>query len=146
MVNKQSIVGIFMLIGLVCVAYLTIKLGKMELFGSKGYTVSAQFSSISGLRNGADVEIAGVVVGRVSNISLDSETYLARVEMVIDEEIILSDDTIAAIKTSGLIGDKYVGLEPGGSESLLSEGSVIWDTNSSVDIEALISKYVFGGV
>ncbi len=146
MINKQSIVGIFMVIGLVCVGYLTIKLGKMEVFGDKGYSISANFGSVSGLRNGANVEIAGVVVGRVTKISIDTSSYLANVQMQINHGMVLGDDTIASVKTSGLIGDKYIALEPGGSEDLLGEGSVIFDTESAVDIESLISKYVFGGV
>ena len=146
MFHKQSMVGIFVLIGLLCVGYLTIKLGKMEVFGQRGYTVTAQFGSIAGLRNGANVEIAGVNVGRVTKIQLDTKNYLALVDMLIDEDIELSEDTFAAVKTSGLIGDKYIGLEPGGTDELLKNGSMILDTESTVDIESLISKFVFGGV
>jgi len=146
MFGKQSMVGIFVLIGLLCVGYLTIKLGKMEIFGQKGYTITAQFASIAGLRNGANVEIAGVSVGRVTNIYIDVETYMAQVDMRIDENILLSEDTMAAVKTSGLIGDKYIGLEPGGADELLINGSLIIDTESTIDIESLISKFVFGGV
>ncbi len=146
MVNRHSVVGIFVLLGLICVGYLTIKLGRMEIFGNSGYTVSAQFSSIAGLRNGANVEIAGVTVGRVVKISINPETFLANVDMRIDKEISLSEDTIASVKTSGLIGDKYIGLEPGGASEILQEGMVIWDTESAVDLESLISKYVFGGI
>lgn len=146
MINKQSAVGIFVLIGLICVGYLTIKLGKMEVFGSQGYTVTAQFGSIAGLRNGANVEISGVTVGRVTKIYIDKETFMAQVDMRINDDIILSEDTMAAVKTSGLIGDKYIGLEPGGSDELLTEGSLMIDTESAVDIESLISKFVFGGV
>ena len=146
MFGKQSMVGIFVLIGLLCVGYLTIKLGRMEIFGQKGYTVTAQFTSIAGLRNGANVEIAGVTVGRVRKIYIDPKTYMAQVEMQINDDISLSDDTMAAVKTSGLIGDKYIGLEPGGTDELLKNGSFITDTESTVDIESLISKFVFGGV
>lgn len=146
MIKKQSAVGIFVLIGLICVGYLTIKLGKMEVFGSSSYTVAAQFSSVSGLRNGASVEISGVQVGRVSAIDLDPETFLAKISMKINNNIVLSDDTMASIKTSGLIGDKYVELTPGGSDGLLAEGSVISDTEPPVDLIALISKYVFGSI
>lgn len=146
MIKKQSAVGIFVLIGLVCVGYLTIKLGKMEVFGSSSYTVEAQFSSVSGLRNGANVEISGVQVGHVSAIDLDPETFLAKISMKINNNIVLSDDTMASIKTSGLIGDKFVELTPGGSDELLADGSVISDTEPPVDLIALISKYVFGSI
>lgn len=143
---KESIVGIFVLIGLLCVGYLTIKLGRMELFDTKGYSVSARFTSVAGLRNGANVEIAGVGVGRVSSITLDPKTFMALVEMRINEGVEISDDSMAAIKTSGLIGDKYVSLSPGGSETMLKRGGIITDTEPVMDLENLIGKYVFGGV
>ena len=146
MVKKQSAVGIFVLIGLICLGYLTVKLGKMEILGSNTYTVEAQFSTVQGLRNGANVEISGVQVGRVSAIELDTETYTAKISMKINNTVALSEDTMAAIKTSGLIGDKFVELTPGGSDELLAEGAYITDTEPPVDLIALISKYVFGSL
>lgn len=146
MIKKQSAVGIFVLIGLICLGYLTVKLGKMEILGSNTYTVEAQFSSVQGLRNGANVEISGVQVGRVSAIELDTETYTAKISMKINNTVVLSEDTMAAIKTSGLIGDKFVELTPGGSDELLAEGAYITDTEPPVDLIALISKYVFGSL
>lgn len=118
----------------------------MEVFGSNSYTIEAQFSSVQGLRNGANVEIAGVQVGRVSAITLDPESYVAKISMKINKDIALSDDTMASIKTSGLIGDKFIELTPGGSDDLLAEGSSITDTEPPVDLIALISKYVFGSL
>lgn len=144
--SKETAVGIFVLICLLCVGYLTIKLGKMQLGSSNTYTVFARFESASGLRAGADVEIAGVPVGKVESIRLDQENYLAEVTVAINNDVELGEDVIASIKTSGLIGDKYIKLTPGGSPDLLENGSEITDTESSVDIEELISKYVFGGV
>lgn len=138
-------VGIFMLIGLLCLGYLTVKLGKMEVFGADGYTLSARFSSATGLRTGADVEIAGVPVGKVTGIRLNKD-YSAEVSLLLNRGIELSDDSIASIKTSGLIGDKYVSVSLGGSDTMLADGGEIVETESAVDIEALISKYVFGGV
>ena len=138
-------VGIFVLIGLVCLGYLTVKLGKMEVFANDGYTVKARFASITGLKVGASVEIAGVPVGKVTNIVLDDD-YFAEVFLQLNKSVKLSDDCIASIKTSGLIGDKYVSVSGGGSETLLADGDQISETESAVDIEALISKYVFGGV
>lgn len=138
-------VGIFMLIGLICLGYLTVKLGKMELFGTDGYTINARFTSIAGLKTGASVEIAGVPVGKVTGIKLN-EDYYALVSLRINPDVRLSDDSIASIKTSGLIGDKYVNLSMGGSDVVLKEGGEIVETESAVDIEALISKYVFGSV
>lgn len=144
--NKETAVGIFVLICLLCVGYLTIQLGKMQLGSSNTYKVYAIFESATGLRAGAAVEIAGVPVGKVASVTLDQSQYLAQVALDIDNGVQLSDDVIASIKTSGLIGDKYIKLTPGGSEDYLEEGSEITDTESAVDIEELISKYVFGGV
>lgn len=143
---KESAVGIFVLVGLLAVSYLTIKLGRMEVFSGSGYTVSAQFASVAGLRTGANVEISGVQVGRVAGIHLNQENFMAVVELRLDEGLNLSDDSNASIKTSGLIGDKYISLTPGGAEGNLKPGSIITDTESSLDLEALIGKVVFGGV
>lgn len=143
---KETSVGIFVLLGLVCLAYLAVKLGRMEIFETKGYTISANFSSAAGLRTGANVEISGVAVGRVTSITLDPENYLAVVHMRIDNTIRLSDDVIASVKTSGLIGDKYIALSPGASETYLSAGATITDTESSLDFENLISNFVFGAI
>jgi phospholipid/cholesterol/gamma-HCH transport system substrate-binding protein len=134
------------MLGLACVGYLTIKLGKMELFNVEGYELSARFISVSGLRNGADIEIAGVKVGRVSNVFLEQEHGVAIVRLRLPNNIIISDDSTASIKTSGLIGDKYISIYPGGSDRKLKDGDYITDTQSAVDIEELISKYVFGSV
>lgn len=144
--TKETSVGIFVLIGLLCVAYLTIKLGRLEIFGEDAYRLTARFSSVGGLRPGGSVELAGVKVGSVARIYLDPETYLAMVEMQIRKDIELSADTIASIKTSGLIGDKYVALSPGGLDEYLKAGDTITETESALDIESLISKYAFGNV
>lgn len=139
-------VGIFVLIGIICVGYLTVRLGKMEWFGVDYYSVSAQFQSISGLNNGASVEVAGVQIGKVDSISLDKEEMVAVVKMKIQKGVVLTDDVIASIKTAGLIGDKYIKLTPGGSDEILNAGDTIIETESAIDLEELISKYVFGGV
>jgi len=138
-------VGVFVLVGLACLGYLTIKLGKMELFGGDNYTITARFTSATGLKTGANVEIAGVQVGKVTRIGLD-DLYTAKVTMQIRRGVALSDDSIAAIKTSGLIGDRYISISLGGSSRFLTNGGEIEETQSAVDIEELISKYVFGGV
>jgi phospholipid/cholesterol/gamma-HCH transport system substrate-binding protein len=139
-------VGIFVLIGIICVGYLTVRLGKMEWFGVDSYSVSAQFQSVSGLNNGASVEVAGVQIGKVDSISLDKEEMAAVVKMKIQKGVVLTDDVIASIKTAGLIGDKYIKLTPGGSDEILKSGDMIIETESAIDLEELISKYVFGGV
>ena len=139
-------VGIFVLIGLVCVGYLVIKLGKMEIFGNDHYNVKARFTSVSGLRPGAPVEMAGVQIGDVREITLDEEDMVAAVTFRIKEGIRLSDDVIASVKTSGLIGDKYIDISPGGSEDFIEDGGVIVNTEPAVDIGDLIGKYAFGSV
>ena len=145
---RETAVGIFVILGLLCVGYLAIKLGRMELFSQQGFELSARFDSATGLRAGADVELAGVPVGRVIKISLDHDPMHSQaiVEMRLNRDLQLSDDSIASIKTSGLIGDKYVSLSRGGSETLLAPGGVITETESPMDLESLISKYAFGGV
>lgn len=145
---RDTFAGIFVIIGLLCVAYLTVKLGKMELTGGNDYTVYARFSSIGGLRVGAGVEIAGVSVGKVSAINLEQndEGSLAVVTIKVQNGVELTDTCIASIKTAGLIGDKYVSLSPGGAAELLENGAEITDTESALDIEALIKNYVFGKV
>ena len=142
----ETAVGIFVIIGIACVGYLTVKLGQMELLGGNYYPVYASFQSVSGLKAGAQVEMAGVPIGRVESISLDHERQEARVELKIEKGIELSDDVIASVKTSGLIGDKYIMLTPGSGMAMLAPGEKIVETESAIDIEALISKYVFGTV
>lgn len=145
---RKTAVGIFVLIGLLCVGYLTIKLGKMEFFSGKGFDISARFDSATGLRAGADVELAGVPVGRVVSVTLDPDPMntQAVVKMKLKDNLHLSDDTIASIKTSGLIGDKYISLSRGGSDTQIKAGGTITETESPMDIESLIAKYAFGGV
>jgi len=147
--KKSSVeisVGIFVLIGIICVGYLTVRLGKMELIGDNYYTLFARFRSVSGLKTGTEVEIAGVQIGLVDSITLDREKRMAMVKLKIRKDIVLTDDVIASVKTAGLIGDKYIKLSPGGSDRVLKPGDLITETESAVDLEELISKYVFGKV
>ncbi|MFH1973950.1 MAG: outer membrane lipid asymmetry maintenance protein MlaD [Pseudomonadota bacterium] len=141
----ETYVGIFVLLGLICVSYLTIKLGKIELIGDNNYPVYARFQSVSGLKQGAHVEIAGVKVGTIESISLDKDKK-AIVKMKIEKGLVLTDDVIASVKTSGIIGDKYIKISPGGSDIILKPGEMITETESALDLEELVSKYVFGGV
>jgi phospholipid/cholesterol/gamma-HCH transport system substrate-binding protein len=140
-INIETGVGIFLVIGLICLGYLSIKLGDVNLFRKDDYRVKARFANISGLKEGADVEIAGVPVGKVSKISLDD--YDALVEMIINPDIKLQEDSIASIRTQGIIGDKYVKITPGGSEEYIKNGGEILETESSLILEELVSKYMF---
>lgn len=140
--DVEVAVGVFMILGALCLGYLSIKLGETEFLGPKGYDVYGLFSETGGLRTNSAVVIAGVGVGSVKAITLDD--YEARVVMRIDRGIQLQEDAIASIKTRGLIGEKYVEITPGGSEKLIGPGGRIRETESAVDLESLISKYVFG--
>jgi phospholipid/cholesterol/gamma-HCH transport system substrate-binding protein len=142
--SLEVLVGVFVLVGLIALGYLSIKLGKMEVLGSKGYDIVAEFSDIGGLKAGSSVEIAGVEVGRVESISLKDYQALVRVRM--NEGVKLQDDSIASIKTKGLIGEKFVQLTPGGSDSIIKPGGRLRETESAIDFESLISNYIFGKV
>ena len=144
-IDLELIVGIFVLIGIIALGYISIKLGKMEWVGGGGYQVTAVFPSVAGLKGGALVEIAGVEVGRVKNIDLDKD-YQARVVLDIDLGVELQDDSIASIKTKGLLGEKYVEIVPGGADEVIENGGKIQDTEPPIDLEELISKFIFGKV
>jgi phospholipid/cholesterol/gamma-HCH transport system substrate-binding protein len=141
--NVEIAVGIFLIIGFLCFAYLSIKLGDVSLLGENTYPVKARFGSISGLKKGAVVEIAGVTVGKVSRISLDQEDYAAVVELAIDKKINIQEDSIASIRTAGIIGDRYIKISPGGSDVFIKSGGEIIETESAINLEELVSKYIF---
>jgi len=140
--DLEFAVGLFMVMGILCLGYISIKLGKMEILGDKGYEVEAVFSNSGGLKTGSSVVIAGVDVGRVKRIALDD--YQARVVLNLPLNVKIQEDAIASIKTKGLIGEKYVEITPGGADELIKPGGRIRDTQSAVDFEELISNYVFG--
>lgn len=144
--NVEFFVGLFVLAGILSIGYLTIKLGKLNVFSGNTYLVSAQFSNVSGLTTGARIEVSGVEVGSVKSISLNNTDQVAVLTLQINAGIVLTDDVIASVKISGLIGDKYIKLTLGGSDTVLGDGDIIEETESVVDLEELISKYVFGGV
>ena len=147
--NKSSIetaVGIFLIIGIACMSYLSVKLGELAWFEQEHYSIRARFQSVSGLKTGALVEMAGVHIGKVEEISLDIEKEVALVKMKIQKDVSLTEDVIASVKTSGLIGDKFIKLSPGSSDNVLKPGDFITETESALDIEDLVGKYVFGSM
>jgi phospholipid/cholesterol/gamma-HCH transport system substrate-binding protein len=144
--NVELSVGIFVLIGLLAVGYMAVKLGKIDVMGDKTYLLKARFQSVSGLKTDAPVQVAGVEVGKVAAISLDEKTMAAIVDLKIRNGLQLSEDTLASVRTSGLIGDKFVRLSPGGLPTNLAPGAIITDTESPLEIEDLLGKYIFGGV
>ena len=139
-------VGIFVLIGVLALGWLSVKLGRVEFLGGSGYQVIADFPSVGGLKAGSAVEIAGVEIGRVETITLFD--YQARVQIRIRSDVKLQEDSIASIKTKGLIGEKYIRINPGGSDRLIppNGSGKIREVEPPVDFEELLSKYIFGKV
>ena len=137
-------VGMFVILGIVALAYLSIQLGRVSFLGGRGYAVTVDFPSVGGLKAGSAVEIAGVEIGRVESIGLAD--YQARVTLRVHSGIKLQEDVIASIKTKGLIGEKYIRISPGGSDKIIGPNGKIREVEAPVDFEELLSKYIFGKV
>jgi phospholipid/cholesterol/gamma-HCH transport system substrate-binding protein len=140
----ELVVGVFVLAGIACLGYLSIKLGKLEVIGGHIYEVEAGFTSATGLKPGATVEIAGVEVGRIKAIGLKNDQAI--VTMAIHDGVKLYSDTFASIKTRGIIGEKFIALSPGGGGDPLQAGGKIRDTEAGLDLEELVSQYIHGKV
>jgi phospholipid/cholesterol/gamma-HCH transport system substrate-binding protein len=141
-VDLEVVVGIFLLMGIFALGYISVRLGKMEVFGLGGYVIYADFPTVGGLKEGAAVEIAGVGVGRVQDIALVN--YRARISLLINNGIELQEDTIASVRTKGLIGEKYVLLSPGGSDEIIAPGDKIREVEPPLDLEEMIGSLIFG--
>ncbi len=141
--NIELYVGIFVLVGFFCIGYLVLVIGQFSIFPGNDYAVHGYFSSASGLKAGARVEMAGVEIGNVSEISIDRERLVAKVVFKINNTIEISEDSIASVKTSGIIGEKYIAILPGGGDIMLEQGDEVYNTESSLDIESLIRKFIF---
>jgi phospholipid/cholesterol/gamma-HCH transport system substrate-binding protein len=137
-------VGSFLMLGILGMGYLSVQLGRVSFLGGRGYVIIVDFPSVGGLKSGSTVEIAGVEIGRVESIGLDN--YQARVVLRVQPGVKLQDDTIASIKTKGLIGEKYVRISPGGSDKIIQPGGKIREVEAPIDFEELLSKYIFGKV
>ena len=137
-------VGLFLVLGIAALAYLSVRLGQVSFLGGTGYLVTAEFPSVGGLKAGSNVEIAGVQIGRVEAIALVD--YQARVVLRHNRDVKLQDDSIASIKTKGLIGEKYIRISPGGSDKAILPNGRIREVEAPIDLEELISKYIFGKV
>jgi len=142
--DLELAVGLFIIAGILCLAYLSIRLGKIEIVGKKGYEIYGVFSNIGGLKVGASVEIAGVNVGQVKSITL--ENYQANVVLNLPKDLKVQEDAIVSVKTRGLIGEKYIEITPGGSEMIIQPGGRIRETQPAIDMEELISKFAFGKI
>jgi len=140
--RTDILVGIFVLVGMTCLGYLTIRLGKLEMFGAQGYVLFADFASVAGLKPGDPVEIAGVRIGRVEGMSLAEDK--ARLTLRLNDGVKLQEDVIASVRARGLIGDKFVLVSPGASDKIIPPGGKIRETDSPPDIPDLIGKIVGG--
>jgi phospholipid/cholesterol/gamma-HCH transport system substrate-binding protein len=144
--SKETLVGIFVLVGLACIGYMTVNLGDVSLFQDNTYPLTARFSKVTGLRNGSIVNMLGLEIGRVGKLTIDQEKQQAVAELRIQKGIKIYDDAIASIKTEGIIGDRYVSVDPGGGGTLLKGGDAIVETEAPADLMDLVSKYAFGDV
>lgn len=142
--DVEVTVGIFVLIGLLCLAFLSIRLGRKEIMTGAGYDLYARLSNTGGIEKGSVVEIAGVEVGRVRQIGLDH--YQARLVLYMRPEIKIQEDAILSVKTKGLMGEKYISISPGGSDKMLAPGEWIRETEAPIDLEELLAKYIYGKV
>lgn len=144
--NRFSVefaVGLFVIAGIASFSYLAVRLGDLKMFDESSYNITARFRSTAGLKEGAVVQVAGVKIGTVSSITLDPKEYEALVHLLIDKQVQLQEDSIASVRSSGIIGDKYISIAPGGADAYLQAGDEITDTESSVSLEELIGKYIF---
>ena len=144
--GMELVVGVFMLAGFLAFGYLALRLGEVPFLSSGNtYGLTAEFDNISGLKKGAGVQVAGVDVGQVSRIWL-GEDDLAHVLLRLNRTVKVPVDSMASVKSQGIIGDKYIQVNLGGDEEIFKDGDVLVETESAVDIESLISKFAFGGV
>jgi len=139
----ETIMGAVVLV--VAIGFLMVAFEKSATSTVSGYRIGAKFSDVSGINTGSDVRVGGLKVGNVSDLSLDNETYQATIWFTIRDDIKLPQDSSAAVVSSGLLGDKFIKLEPGGSDTMLKADEMIRFTQSSISFEELIGKFVFSG-
>jgi phospholipid/cholesterol/gamma-HCH transport system substrate-binding protein len=143
--NLEILVGGFVLLGLLGLLFLALKAANLASFGgSDGYVVTARFDNIGGLKARSPVRSAGVTVGRVTSIALDPQTFQGVVTLELDSAVRFPKDSSAKILTAGLLGDQYIGIEPGSSEENLASGGTIRQTQSAVVLENLIGQFIAG--
>lgn len=140
----ETIVGMFMIAGFGALVYLALHLGEVSIFSdSRTYLLNAEFDNVSGIKKGAAVQVAGVVVGNIEGIRLGEDQY-AVLTMRLDKTLKVPVDSIASVKSQGIIGDKFIQISLGGDEEMYAAGDIVTDTESAIDIESLISKFAFG--
>ena len=143
---QETVAGIFVFIGIICLGYMAVKLGDISFLGADTYLLNARFDKVTGLRVGNPVNMLGIEIGRVARFTLDQDNQFALVALELNKDIKVYADAIASIKTAGLIGDRYISIEPGGGADLLQPNDTIEETESPVDLTELIGKYAFGSV
>lgn len=141
----ERIVGLFILAAIGCMSYFALKLGSVNLSPTETYSIEARFSNASGLIVGSEVSVAGVPIGSVTGLKLGKD-FSAIVAMRINKQFPVPSDSIASIRGHGLLGDKYVSISPGSEEDSIKPGARITDTESSVDLESLLSRFAFGAM
>jgi phospholipid/cholesterol/gamma-HCH transport system substrate-binding protein len=142
--DVEVTVGIFVLIGVLSLTFLSVRLGSKEIITRSGYDLYARLTNTGGLGKGSVIEIAGVEVGRVRQISL--ENYQAKLVLYMQHGVKIQEDAILSVKTKGLMGEKYISISPGGSEKMLAPGEWIRETEAPIDLEELLAKYIYGKV
>ncbi len=140
----EFVVGLFMVAGFAAIVYLALNLGEVPfLTRTSTYTIEAEFENVSGVKKGAPVQVAGVVVGEVEAIKLNEDRY-AQITLRVEKDLKIPLDSIVSVKSQGIIGDKYIQISLGGDPENFAPDEIIVDTESAVDIESLISKFAFG--
>ena len=142
----ESIAGMFVFVGLIVLVYMTVSLGNISLFDDNFIVLKARFNTVTGLRVGNPIEMYGIEIGHVGELTIDDEVQMAMATLNIQKNTQIYSDAIASIKTAGLIGDKFISIDPGGSGKILNHNDLIINTESPVDINDLIGKYAFGSV
>jgi len=138
----EMIVGAFVLAGIISISWMAVKLGQIGGMGADGYELAAVFTDAGGMREGSDVMMAGVVIGRVGKVTVNKDSE-ARLTLVINNDIPISEDAIASVRTKGIIGERYIRISQGGSLDMLQSGDEIEETEPAINIEDLVSKYIF---
>ena len=142
----ESIAGMFVFVGLIVLVYMTVSLGNISLFDDNFIVLKARFNTVTGLRVGNPIEMYGIEIGHVGELTIDDQVQMAMATLNIQKSAQIYSDAIASIKTAGLIGDKFISIDPGGSGKILNHNDIIINTESPVDINDLIGKYAFGSV
>jgi len=142
--RTEMSVGVFVFLGILAIGWMALKLGQVGGLGQSGYTLSADFDDAGGVRKGSDIMMAGVIIGRVDRVSLTDNDHATMI-LRIHDGVKIADDSFASVRTKGIIGDRYIRITQGADDTYLDPGSEIEETESAINIEDLISKYIFKG-